>query len=148
MKSGLDFIACDNLHATRLTIHMLTAIAEDEARRIGERTKAALATYQARGGLLGGSLLQSVTCPPRPGQKSWSTQAETDRGAGEFSGDFFPGKNARPVFQLFPGEKRADIHPSITVLRRDTLCPSSPRSTRKVGSGRLRLATTSPGPSR
>jgi DNA invertase Pin-like site-specific DNA recombinase len=45
MESGLDFIACDNLHATRLTIHMLATIAEDEARRIGERTKAALAAY-------------------------------------------------------------------------------------------------------
>jgi DNA invertase Pin-like site-specific DNA recombinase len=53
MESGVDFIACDNPHATRLTIHILAAVAEDEARRISDRTKAALAAYKARGGRLG-----------------------------------------------------------------------------------------------
>ena len=33
MDSGCDFIACDNPHATRLTIHILAAVAEDEARQ-------------------------------------------------------------------------------------------------------------------
>ncbi|MBV8676279.1 MAG: recombinase family protein, partial [Planctomycetaceae bacterium] len=41
MESGVDFIACDNPHANRLTLHILAAVAEDEARRISERTKAA-----------------------------------------------------------------------------------------------------------
>ena len=40
MDSGVDFVCCDNPHATRLTIHILAAVAEDEARRISERTKA------------------------------------------------------------------------------------------------------------
>lgn len=53
MESGIEFVACDNPHATRLTIHILAAVAEDEARRISERTKAALAAYKARGGQLG-----------------------------------------------------------------------------------------------
>ena len=55
MDSGVDFVCCDNPHANRLTIHILAAVAEDEARRISERTKAALAAYKRRGGLLGGS---------------------------------------------------------------------------------------------
>lgn len=53
MESGVDFIACDNPNANRLTIHILAAVAEDEARRISDRTKAALAAYKRRGGLLG-----------------------------------------------------------------------------------------------
>jgi DNA invertase Pin-like site-specific DNA recombinase len=53
MESGVDFIACDNPHANKLTIHILAAVAEDETQRISERTKAAMAVYKARGGVLG-----------------------------------------------------------------------------------------------
>lgn len=53
LESGCDFVACDNPHASRLTIHILAAVAEDEARRISDRTKAALAAAKSRGTLLG-----------------------------------------------------------------------------------------------
>jgi DNA invertase Pin-like site-specific DNA recombinase len=55
MDSGVDFAACDQPHASRFTLHILAAVAEHEAKMISERTKAALAAYKRRGGLLGGS---------------------------------------------------------------------------------------------
>ena len=44
MDSNVEFIAADNPHANRLTIHILAAVAEHERGAISERTKAALAS--------------------------------------------------------------------------------------------------------
>lgn len=55
MESGVEFICCDNPHANRLTIHILAAVAENEAKQISERTKSALQAAKARGMKLGSS---------------------------------------------------------------------------------------------
>ncbi|MCO6043340.1 recombinase family protein [Aeoliella sp. ICT_H6.2] len=78
MESGIEFVACDNPTANRLTVHILAAVAEDEARRISERTKAALAAYKARGGQLGNpSNLTSVAA--RKGNAANVAAAERHR---------------------------------------------------------------------
>lgn len=53
MEAGVDFLAVDAPHASRLAIHILAAVAEDEGRRISERTKAALAAAKRSGVKLG-----------------------------------------------------------------------------------------------
>lgn len=53
LESGVEFVACDNPHATRFTIHILAAVAEHEAAMISTRTRAALAAAKARGQKLG-----------------------------------------------------------------------------------------------
>ena len=39
MDAGVDFVAVDNPHASRLTLHILAAVAEHEREMIAERTK-------------------------------------------------------------------------------------------------------------
>jgi DNA invertase Pin-like site-specific DNA recombinase len=49
LESDVDFVAADMPLANRFTIHILSAVAEYEARLISERTKAAFAAAKARG---------------------------------------------------------------------------------------------------
>jgi DNA invertase Pin-like site-specific DNA recombinase len=53
MESKIDFICCDNPGATPLTIHILAAVAQEEARAIAARTKDALAEAKRNGVKLG-----------------------------------------------------------------------------------------------
>lgn len=59
MEAGIDFVACDNPFATRLTIHILAAVAEHEREMISARTIAALGAAKARGVKLGNPNLRS-----------------------------------------------------------------------------------------
>ena len=52
-NANVDFIACDMPSANRLTIHIIAAIAENEAQLISQRTKQALAEKKKQGVKLG-----------------------------------------------------------------------------------------------
>lgn len=49
MESKVKFVCCDNPNTTPFTIHIYAAQAEDEVKRISQRTKDALSAYKAGG---------------------------------------------------------------------------------------------------
>ncbi len=53
MDAGVDFVAVDMPDANRLTVHIIAALAEHEARLISVRTKDALGAAKRRGVRLG-----------------------------------------------------------------------------------------------
>jgi DNA invertase Pin-like site-specific DNA recombinase len=60
LESKVDFICCDMPTANRITIHIMAALAEEEARLISQRTKEALAVARAKGKKLGGARTRRV----------------------------------------------------------------------------------------
>jgi DNA invertase Pin-like site-specific DNA recombinase len=75
MEAGVEFEAVDFPQANRLTIHLLAAFAEHEARAISDRTKAALAAAKRRGVKLGGYRAGAkLTAKAR--QAGWEAGAE------------------------------------------------------------------------
>lgn len=61
MESGVEFVAADMPQATKLTIHIIAAMAEHERDVISQRTKASLAAAKARGTKLGNPGVMNIT---------------------------------------------------------------------------------------
>jgi DNA invertase Pin-like site-specific DNA recombinase len=77
MDSGVEFIAVDNPHANKLTVHILAAVAQHEREMIAQRTKDALQAAKARGVVLGNPKLDTVR-----DRAIASVKADADRFAG------------------------------------------------------------------
>jgi DNA invertase Pin-like site-specific DNA recombinase len=105
MESGADFVCVDNPTATRLTLHVLAAVAEWEAQAISERTKAGLAEAKRRGVKLGSA---------RPGH--WDGREEA-RLRGLAAGRV---KAAATISRKFR-EGYSDLIPEITTMREEGL---------------------------
>jgi len=101
METRVDFVACDNPLANKLTIHILAAMAEYEAEQISLRTKAALAAAKRRGVKLGSA---------RPGH--WDGK-EDRRQAGLKKARTAAAKAHGAAFD----ESYADLYPVVTELR-------------------------------
>src|SRR5712671_3689209 len=61
MEAGVEFLAVDNPHANKLTVHILAAVAQHEREMISERTRAALQAAKARGKVLGNPRLREAS---------------------------------------------------------------------------------------
>src|ERR1019366_1708826 len=105
MNSAVEFVACDNPAANRLTLHILAAVAENEAKAISDRTKAALAAAKARGTLLGSA---------RPGH--WDGR-EDARQAGLAKARGMAVK----VRQAKAAEAYTDLLPSVSAMKAEGL---------------------------
>jgi DNA invertase Pin-like site-specific DNA recombinase len=87
MQSGVSFDCADRPGADPFRLHIEAAIAEEEARKIGQRTREALAAYKARGGLLGGSRPECRNLTPEARQRGIEA---TKAKAAAYYRDIFP----------------------------------------------------------
>ena len=81
MESGVEFVACDNPHANKMTIQLLAVFAEHERDMISKRTKEALRAAKARGVKLGN---------PNPSGLVEAAVEGLKRHADDFAWNIFP----------------------------------------------------------
>jgi DNA invertase Pin-like site-specific DNA recombinase len=92
MESKVKFVACDMPEANELTIHIMAAFAEHEAKRISQRTKDALAVAKSRGVVLGKAGANNLRPNVEARQKAADDFADKLR-------PLFDGMNARGLSQ-------------------------------------------------
>lgn len=95
MESRVRFVACDLPEANELTLHIMAAFAEHEAKRISERTKDALARAKARGTALGRAGYQNLR--PNIEQRVREADAFAARMAGQVEGFRLRGLSQRQM---------------------------------------------------
>lgn len=111
MESGVEFVAVDMPQANRFVVHILAAVAEQEAEAISKRTKAALAAAKARGIRLGG---RRVSAERFAEIGSIARQVRTEK-AGKRAADLTPvirgieAAGARSLRQIAAGLNNLDI---------------------------------------
>ena len=79
MESGVEFRAVDMPEANRLLLHVMAAVAEQEARAISERTRNALQAAKARGVALGASNPASRNLSPDASMRGATASIATRR---------------------------------------------------------------------
>src|SRR5262245_20110396 len=100
MDSGVEFVAVDNPHANKLTLHILAAVAEHEREMIAERTKAALQAARQRGRVLGRNATERLA--PRYRQEALDRARELEPVLRELSGQ---GLSARAIARELTARK-------------------------------------------
>lgn len=102
MESRVRFVACDMPEANELTIHIMAAFAEHEAKRISQRTKDALAIAKARGVVLGKAGAANLRPNLQERKRNANTFAEKLR-------PLFDGMRARGLSQRAMAEELNDV---------------------------------------
>ena len=76
MDSGIDFVCCDQPHANKMSLQVLSAVAEQEATFIANRIKSALNVKKERGDKLGAKLQKRVYLTDQGRMNSIKTRRE------------------------------------------------------------------------